>query len=218
MKKMPISLLGGIVAIVVTIILYFTILGDAFLEAICLITLLGVVAAELVATALAYFADGKPRKVAAVTVSALMIPVSILLSVVYIVNFPEGYATYAAWYLVCFIIVGAIAAVLFFFDSQKTAEDVALQNARANILNMRKIVKCIMIDPSAGEYKEKLNALEEKLHFSNNSVIVAQDQQIYTMLISLQKNISNPEFDSLALIRELDKAIDSRNIMVSRNV
>lgn len=213
MKKMPISLLCGFASIIVTTILYFIILGNIFLELICFITLLGVVFAECVTTALAFFSKGDPRKVAAAGISAIMIPLSVVLSAVYIVNFPDGYATYAAWYSVFFIIVMVIAVILF-----TKKEDKSFQNAKNNMLYMRKIVKCIMIDPAAENYKNELRAIEEKLHFLNDTVIISDDEKILAMLNDLKDNIASPEFDVSASIEKLNKAIDTRKIMSSRNV
>ena len=142
-----------------------------------------------------------------------MIPLSVVLSIVYIVNFPDGYATYAAWYFVFFIIVMVIAVILF-----TKKEDKSFQNAKGNMLYMRKIVKCIMIDPAAENYKNELRAIEEKLHFLNDTVIISDDEKILAMLNDLKDNIASPEFDVSASIEKLNKAIDTRKIMSSRNV
>ena len=42
------SLIGGIASIVITVILYFVVLGDSLLEAMCLITLGGVLLAGII--------------------------------------------------------------------------------------------------------------------------------------------------------------------------
>ena len=112
MRKMPISIFSGIAAILITIVLYFTILGNIFSQLICLITLLGVVLAEAIVTALAYCSKGDPRKVAATSVGLVIIPISVILSVVYITKFPKGYIAYIGWYLATIIIVMAIVAVI----------------------------------------------------------------------------------------------------------
>lgn len=93
MKKTAVSLLLGIASIIVTILLYFLILGNVLLEIICFMTLIGVVVAEILTMLFAFFSKGSPRKVAAAVISGLMIPFSIILSIVYIVCFPEGYIT-----------------------------------------------------------------------------------------------------------------------------
>ena len=218
MKKMPISLLCGLGAMLVTTILYFVILGNIFAEIICFITLLGVLFAEAVTTVLAFLAKGNPRKVAAAVVSAIMVPISLILSVVYIVNFPYGYGTYAGWYFACFIVVIILSAILFIFDGRKQTEDVAFQNAKSNMLELRKLVKCVLLEDGAANYKKSLDAMEEKLHFSNDNVIVEEDAHIRSMLIELKDNIANPEFDSAALIEKIMKAIDTRNILSGRTV
>ena len=83
---------------------------------------------------------------------------------------------------------------------------------------MRKMVKVIMSDPAAKPYENNLVALEEKLHFSNDNVTTAQDSQISYMLTTLERNISNASFDVPAYIAEINREIDTRNIMTSRNV
>ena len=218
MKKFPISLLCGIGAVLITILAYFLILQDTFAEVICLVTLLCVILSEIITTAFAYFANGKPRRVTAVVVSAAMIPFSIVLSIIYIINFPEGYLTYLGIYTIALIIVNIFAFILFGFDSQKEAENDNLQAAKSNFMNMRKMVMVIMSDPAAKPYEKSLVALEEKLHFSNDNVITMQDTKISGMLSILQGNISNPDFDVPSYIADINREIDTRNIMTSRNV
>ncbi len=214
MKKIPLSLLWGLISIIVTVILYFVILGNIFLELMCFVTLLGVVIAEAVTALIAYYSKIKPARVAAAGVAALMVPISIILSVVYIVNFPEGYATYVALYVAFYLVIGYFSYILF----SHSTKNINFQNAKDNVLNMRKIVKCILADPAAEKYEKELETLEEKLHFSVDNVIVADDAKISEMLLKLKDNIASPDFDVEAAITELNKAIDTRNIMASRTV
>lgn len=218
MRKVPISLLCGAASILLTIILYFIVLGNIFAEIIFFLTLIGVIVAEVVTTLLAWCAKGNPRRVAAAVASALMIPFSVVLSIVYIVNFPEGYVTYIEWYFVAYIVIGIISAILFNFDSKRKEQNQVLQEAKNNILNMRKIVKIIMSDPDAQKYKEKLNEIEEKLHFSNDSVISENDEKIYNMLTELKENIANSEYDITKAMTDICFAIDQRNILINGNI
>ncbi len=218
MKKASFSLIGGIGAILVTVILYFVILGNVLLETICLITLLGVILAEAVTTILAYLAAGNPRKVTAAIVSAIMIPIAIILSVVYIIAFPFGYVTYISLYAVAFIIVMVITAILYSFSAKRDNANDTLQNAKNNMLYMRKLIKLIKSNPAASQYEAKLNKLDEKLHYSNDAVITQQDEQITNMLVQLNSNISVPGFDVEGALTELEKIIDARAILSNRTV
>ena len=218
MKKVPISLLCGTAAIIVTILLYFVLLSNVVLQAIHLITLVGVIVAEAITTAFAYLSKGSPRKVAAAIVSAVTVPISIALSVVYIVAFPKGYVTYILMYFVLVILVNVLAAIIYNFESKKVEESVAFENAKQNMLYMRKIVKSISVNPAAAEYKNDLDKLEEKLHFSNDSIISAEDNVIGNMLLELRDNIENSEYDVAGAMTNISKKIDERNIMCSRTV
>lgn len=218
MKKASFSLIGGIGAILVTVILYFVILGNVLLETICLITLLGVILAEAVTTILAYLAAGNPRKVTAAIVSAIMIPIAIILSVVYIIAFPFGYVTYISLYAVAFIIVMVITAILYSFSAKRDNANDALQNAKNNMLYMRKLIKLIKSNPAASQYEVKLNKLDEKLHYSNDAVITQQDEQITNMLVQLNSNISVPGFDVDSALTEIEKVIDARAILSGRTI
>jgi len=218
MKKVPISLLCGASAIIVTILLYFVLLSNVVLQAIHLITLVGVIVAEAITTAFAYLSKGSPRKVAAAIVSAVTVPISITLSVVYILAFPKGYVTYILMYFVLVILVNVLAAIIYNFESKKVEESVAFENAKQNMLYMRKIVKSISVNPAAAEYKNELDKLEEKLHFSNDSIISAEDNVIGNLLLELRDNIENSEYDVAAAITDISKKIDERNIMCSRTV
>lgn len=218
MKKFPVSLLCGIASILLTIVLYFTVLGNVVLEIIHFVTLSAVVLAEVITTLYAIHAKGNPRKVAATVVSALMIPISVWLSFVYILNFPNNYGTYLGWYFAGTIAVNALALILLLFDSNKSKENVQFQAAKSNILYMRKLVKCIMTDPATKSYETKLRIIEEKLHFTNDSVSVPEDAEILQMLDQLQQNIKNPDFDTAALLEKIEQTITKRTIMTSHNV
>lgn len=218
MKKFPAVLVCGIAAILLTIVLYFTILSNVLLQAIHFIALVAIVLAEGITTVYAWKAKGSPRKVAAAIVTGLMIPFSMILSVVYIVNFPMGYGAYIGWYLGGMILVNLIAFILAQFDSRKIEEDSNLQEAKNNMLELRKLMKSIMADADVQPYTAQLRMLEEKLHFGNDSVIVAEDNNIRLLLLQLQENISDPEFDAAQMIKKLEKTIDARSIVASRTV
>ena len=218
MKKFPAALVCGLAAMLLTIVLYFTILGNILLTAIHFISLAAILLAEIVTTIYACSAKGSPRRVAAAVVSSILIPYAVILSVVYIVNFPCGYVTYIGWYCGGVIVVNLIAFLLMRLDAQKSNENDLLQAAKNNMLVLRKIVKCIMADPAAQAHSAKLRALEEKLHFSNDCVIAAEDENIRLLLIQLQENIASAEFDVDQMLERIEKAIDIRNIMTSKNV
>ena len=217
MKKFPISLLCGIAVVLVTVILFFTILGDAELEAIHILSLFAIIIAEVIATVYAVTSKGNPRKVAAAIVSALMVPATVWLSCVYISLYPDNCGTYMGLYSVATILVNAVALILVFFNAGKAEEEAQFQSAKNNMLYMRKLVKVIMTEPAAREYEAKLREIEEKLHFSNDSVTVPEDTDIYRMLSELKQNINNPEYDTTALLIKLEQTIAQRNIMASRN-
>lgn len=216
MKKFPISLLCGLAAILLTVVLYFTILGNVVLEAIHFISLVAIVLAEGVTTIYAWLAKGRPRNVAAAIVSAFMIPYAILLSGIYIVNFPMGYGTYMGWYFAGLVVVNVIAFVLISFNSAKEEENDNLQNAKENMLMLRKLTKCIMAESAAEPYLAQLRKIEEDLHYTNDCVIVPEDTRIQDMLLHLQTNIADAEFDTKAYLGEIEKVVRQRTIMAKR--
>jgi hypothetical protein len=213
MKRFPMSIIFGIVAILITIIMYFVILENIFARIICLITLIGVVLSEIVVTVLAYFSKGEPRKIGAVVAAAFLIPISIALSVLYIVNFPEGYGSYVGCYFSILAITLVIVAIIWKFADGKVDENARLQNAKANMLELRKLVKCIMLKPSAEKFKKELVEIEEKLHFTNDAVIDELDANIHQMLIELDNNIDNENFELDELIQKISSQIDRRTIL-----
>ncbi len=212
------SIIGGIASIVITIVLYLAILGDSFLEAMCLITLFGVVLAEGVAACLFYMSKGDPRKLTAAISAAVMVPIAVILSLVYIVNFPEGYLTYFAFYIVAFIALLTVGSFLWNFSNKRKQEDDVVQSAKANMLEMRKLVKCVMVKPGAQKFKKELTALEEKLHFSNDCVVTEKDAEIRQMLIILDDNIDNAQFDAADYIKSIAAEIDRRNIFSKNTI
>lgn len=218
MKKMPVSILCGIVVIFVTIISYFLIVGDIFTQIICFVTLIGVIAAESVVTALAYCSKGEPRKVVATVIASFMIPVSILLSIVYISKSSKGYGSYLGYYFSAFAIILAICAVIWKFADNRKNDDDVLQSAKANITELRKLVKCVMLKQNSKNFKKELYEIEEKLHFSNDAIITESDSHIRQMLIELENNIDNDDFDTAGLIKAITSEIDRRNIYAKSTI
>lgn len=218
MKKIPISLLCGFAAIVVTVLLYIILLPNIFLRGMCLLTLGGVIVAEIVVTAFAYFSNGDPRKVASAVVSAFLIPYAVVLSFVYIIHFPCGYGTYMAWYFAGLLVVSVLAVILSSFSGRKEEENATLQNAKQHMMALRNLVKCIMANPSSAPYHKELVAIEEKLHFTNDSVISPQDAVIESLLTEILRDISNPEADISAMLTNVNQVIDTRTIMTKYSV
>ena len=216
MKKFPVSLLGGVALILVTVILFFVFLADTDLEAIHFISLGAILLAEGVTLGYSATTKGDPRRVAAAGVSVIMIPVALVLSIIYMNEYPEEYGTYFGWYFAATILVNAICLVLY-FQGAKSKADTSFQNAKANMLNLRKMVKCIMLEPAAKPYDARLRALEEDLHFSNDTVIVQEDARIRQLLAQLQTQITDPQCDVDGLLTQIGKAVQTRKIMTSRN-
>ncbi|MBR5528925.1 MAG: hypothetical protein IKU57_00460 [Oscillospiraceae bacterium] len=216
MKKFPISVLCGLAAVALTIILFFIILSDTVLEAIHYISLVSIVVTEIITTVYAFLASGNPRKVAAAGLSVVAIPYAIVLSVIYIANYPESYGTYFGWYLAGLVVVNLICLVLVSFNASKQAEQDTLQNAKSNMLQMRKLTKCIMEEPAAQNYMEQLRAIEEELHYTNDSVILPEDERIRDMLLHLQLKIADPAFDTADYLQQIQKAARQRAIMAKR--
>lgn len=218
MKKIPAAVVVGLGIMVLTVILYFAFLGNVVLAGIHIISLFGILIAEGITTLFAMFANGSPRKIAAVVLSALLVPFAATLSLVYIVNFPLGYGAYVGWYCAATLVVVCLAWILFRFDTRKSQEDHSLQHAKNNMTELRKMVLCILADPDAKPYTVALKEVDEKLRFSGDNVISTEDDSIRQMLQDLQKNIANPDFDKEALLRELKKSIDRRAITTKRSV
>lgn len=218
MKKIPLSLICGFAAMITTIVLYFVILSNAILGIIHLVSLVAILLAEGVTTFYAWLAKGSPRKVAAAVVSAAMIPYSLILSFVYIVDFPDGYGTYLGLYIAAMVIVNTVALILFFFDSSKNEETVRLQAAKENMQMLCKLIRCVMADEAAKPYEAQLRELEEKLRFSNDCVIAPEDSEIRLMLIQLQQNLADPDFDTKGQLSRLEAIIRRRAVMSAGNV
>lgn len=218
MKKIPISILCGIAAVLISIVSYFVIIGNIFAQIICFITLIGVIIAEMVVTALAYYSNGEPRKIAATITASFMVPISIILSVIYITNFPKGYGPYLGYYFSIFAVILVIVAIIWKFSDNKNNDNNSLQYAKANMLGLRKLVKCIMLKKNAEKYKKELESIEEKLHFSNDSVVTEADNRIRQLLIELENNIDNIEYNSEELIQAISSEIDRRNIFTNNTI
>ena len=213
MKKLLTGVVGGVLMIIVTLLFSVIILKDAELEAMHFVALGGIIFAELCWTGIVYYARNNPRRMAATGTSIITVVFSILLAIIYINAFSDAFLTYFCWYFIGVIVLNAVAIALFIFDAKRTSESKELANAKENILNMRKVVKLIMTIPAAADYEKELEALEDKLHFSNDSIVCESDSAIMNMLLGLKTNIGTPGFDTNTAIENINSAIDRINIL-----
>lgn len=213
MKKSPIVLVCGLAAILLTVILFLIIAGNPFETTMSAICLSAIVLSEGITTAYLWCINGNPRKLAAAVVSFVMIPYSVILSVLYLANCSERYDTFIGWYCAVAIVVNVLCLILIGFDSKKSGADTRVQEAKTNMNELRKILKCILADPGAQAYVEQLKVLEEKLDYSRDYVVTTEDARIRMMLLQLQERISDPNFDGKPMIQQIQKSIDTRNIM-----
>lgn len=212
MKKLPVAAVCGISLMVVTILLYFAFLSNILLQAIHVICLFAILLSEGITTGYACFIHGNPRKLAATVISAGMIPVSVILSFIYVVNFPLGYFTYMGLFLAATLVVNTIAFIVLRFNEHKEIEHASFQDAKAFNMKLRKLVQCIMAEPAAADLRDRLRALEEDLHFCDNSKIYEADQDLYQLLLTLQQNIADPDFSATETLASIEQTLRSRNV------
>lgn len=217
MKKFPITLLYSVVAVAVTVILFFLILVDVDKEEMHYMALGGVVLAELITAAYAIFTKGSPRRLAAVTVSVIMIPLALILGIIYVAEFPDAFGTFIGWYSVLTLLINVTALALMLMDGGSRSQNKQQQAARDNVTHLRKLLKCVMLEPAAGPYRMRLRKLDDDLHYTNNSVYVAEDENIRAMLLQLQTGINGPADQVEAQLASLERAVQRRTIMTSRN-
>ena len=78
MKKFPAVLIGGLAVMLLTIVLYFTILSNIILTAIHFISLVAILLSEGITTFYLWRAKGSPRGIAAAVVSVIRLVIRIL--------------------------------------------------------------------------------------------------------------------------------------------
>ncbi len=86
------------------------------------------------------------------------------------------------------------------------------------MLNLRKVVKIIAADPTFTKYSDKLNKIEDELHFSNDSVIMPQDNEIYNRLTSVKNLSGNQDINIDSELEIISKLINERNIISKKTV
>jgi len=218
MKKIANALLYSVVAIAVTIILFFTILIDVDKETMHYMALGGVVLAELITAAYAVYSQGNPRRVAAMTLSVAMIPVAFVLGLIYVLEFEDEVASFVGWYSALTLVANVTALALLLFDGARQKEDARVQAVRGNVTILRKLVQCVMLEPAAKPYEMRLRKIDDDLHFAIGSSYVAEDENIRTMLIQLQTGINAPAEQVEAQLAAIERAVQRRAIMNSPKV
>ena len=213
MKKCSVALLYSLVAVAVTVILFFLILVDVDKVAMHYLALSGVVLAELITAAYAVMSQGKPRAVAATTVSAVMIPLAVVLGLIYVANFEDEIGTFLGWYVALTLLVNVTALALLMIDSAKARENAPAQAARGNAEVLRKLIQCVLLEPGSKFYQARLRAMDDQLHFTLGNRYTAEDEAIRQMLIQLQTGINGPADQVEAQLAALEKAIQRRAIM-----
>ena len=213
MKKYSVALLYSLVAVAVTLIAFFLILVDVEKVAMHYLALGGVVLAELITAAYAVMSNGKPRAVAATTVSVVMIPLALVLGVIYVANFEDESGTFLGWYAVLTLLVNVTALALLLVESAKSRENAPEQMARDNREVLRKLLQCVLLETGAKTYQARLRAMDDQLHFTLGNRYTAEDETIRQMLIQLQTDINGPAEQVEAQLAALEKVIQRRAIM-----
>ena len=86
------------------------------------------------------------------------------------------------------------------------------------MLELRKIVKCIMLQANSDKFSKELEELEEKLHFSNDAVVCEDDVVIRQMLLDLENGISDESYDAEGQIKAISLKIDRRNVLTKNTI
>lgn len=212
MKKAPVALLYSVVAVAVTVILFFLILIDVEKETMHYMALGGVVLAELITAAYAVCTGDNPRKAAATTVSVAMIPVALVLGILFVAAFEDEIGTFIGWYFVLTLIVNVTALALLFLDAGSKRESAQQQTVRDHTAILRKLLQCVMLEPGAKFYQARLRALDDQLHFTLGSY-TGEDENIRVMLLQLQTGINGPAEQVDAQLSALERAVQRRAIM-----
>lgn len=212
MKKFPIALISGIALMIVTGLAFFMILQDASLKLIHFLAIGGVILSELIATIYAASSQGRPRKVAAASVSAIAVPASIVLAYIYLKYNPKAVVSFVCWYSAVLVLVNALAVILLGLDGDKKTQNVQLQDAKGNMLRLRQQVQSIAAIKASQPYAARLQKLDEDLRFSNDAVIAAEDASIDQLLAQLQSCIINQNSDVEMTLTQLEQLVQRRTI------
>lgn len=211
MKKMNIgSWIVGLIITAATAAVYLMSVHEMLDVAMCWICFGVILVLELVTTALFASAGDDPRMVARGTAFLLETVAVILISVVYILFFPDSYYGYGI-FVVSLTALSAVAAVILTRSYASTTRAQAqVQNAKGNMRRCRSVVNLMLTTPGAEQYRGQLQALDEQMRFSNDSVITEVDDAIFAQLCALADGIRDGQEDVASLIRQIQGLLERR--------
>lgn len=209
MNKSKYGFISGILVIVTTIILYTLLVENFFKIPMAYITLVSVLVSEAIATVALFFANGYKSTIIASVFGAHAL-VLIVISIFYINIFPFAFIGFSVVYLLS--LVAAILPILWILQLRPSSKE--FQNAKINMSKIRALVNSMINSDVCKAYREELKKLDENLRFSDDSVVDEMDKEIEAKITMLSERVSDPDFDVLNAISDINNVIKQRNFVV----
>lgn len=213
-KKKLHGLVGGLIVIALTIMLWVLLVEDLFdsdMAMTCFFTLL---LSEAIAV-LAFAFIENPIKAGALSAAFVAQSVFVvLLSFIFVNIFDDSFKGY--WIL--YILSAAAAVGLFLFVSNSATpadkQKKEVMAAKSRMLEIRAVVNATMNSTRGATYRELLYALDEDLRFSDDTAMDGIDDTIHARVCELAANIGAEGYDTEGTVEAIRNLIRQRNFMV----
>lgn len=213
-KKKKYGLLIGAVVIATTIALYALIVDNMFKVPMAYISLAVLVLSEIIATlAFVCFADTRKSIFTSVVFSAHAL-LLLVLSIIYTNVFPLAYVGFTVVYIISLVVCVLFTLFLCALIAPTEKVNREFKAAKISMLELRTSVLALKSTENGRNYRKELEALEENLRFTDDSVTDAMDEIIKNQINELSVRINDSEYDVKKSIDAINCTIEQRNFVV----
>ena len=154
-----------------------------------------------------------PERFAAFLVSATQTLANLLVSIIFLLVFPESYIGYTV-----FVILSILALfVLAFFLLNNSKEAQKMESSKDFFFKCRLAVNALANSPNGESYRAELLKLEENLRFCNDGLVIDGDHQIYESICELKTKIDCEGNGVLESIKDIENMVRQHDMILKNS-
>lgn len=208
-KSSTVAFICGGTVLAATILIYLLMPGSLFAVSLRWISLLFLIAAEIIGTVKAAFIKKSVLGVANITVSVFHAAAVLLLSVLFMILFPGLVRAYILWNILLLCVLVAADVLLLYAGRSVSAKNKKLAESQQILDACCAKAQEIGIQEA---YKKDLQEITEMLRYADNSALSGDEGDILNKLSELQ-TLENEA--ALEKIKEIKNLIQLRSIKIS---
>ena len=215
MKKSKITVLVGcILLILITVLLYYLIFDNFFEKTIQWLSLLFIIISEIILLLKTVFTRQTIINQATIFTSGVHLVFIALLSILFIVLFPTNIRTYSIIYTLFLCVLAFFDLFIYHFNNRREMENKELTKTRNIMLTCYEKAESLVALFKETNHYTKLIDITESLKYSDNSLLTGDEEKIINLLDKLLIAMKNKDENVDELISNVQSILDLRTIKI----